>query len=462
MGNISSINFKKSTSFQVFHNSTIRPSYAIGGSLEYNVKGYEALKIKDSIVKSAKEAYNRTKPLKAPSFKAKSYEWSAVVNIKESTTLQDLENLAKHFESKYGFQCYQIAIHRDEGHIDEGEKIINHHAHLEFITLDKETGRQCFKLRDFPPQKMRQIQTEVAEILQMERGQDKRITKRERVEPRIYGAMKEQERKALQLEYARVKHINKTITFPLCKELGIDTNKKYTEMGKQATQEIVSLKDIKAEFESFRKEMIKWGFCNKDDYKIRTDLLNQTLENAKEKQFTQDELNTAIVEAKREIQERHKQEIEVLESKNQSLMAKISDLNQKSYVDITQEEFNDLKANYEAKKAEVELLKAEVELLDNFIKPTSDAIANDLELHKRKIEDYKMRAENTKNDKAIFEYVNATVEENRQMGELIQDYRFFERYFSFEPYRELYKTTKDWIEKKAKQWNLSRERELSR
>lgn len=465
MSHISSIHFKKSNPIQAQHNDRLlSPSYLVGGDFEINKSSKEAILLKNQIIQRAIENYNRAKAPKAPNFKAKSYEWSAVCNIKPTTTMQDLEALAKHFESKYGFQCYQIAIHRDEGHIDDsGKKVINHHAHLEFITLDKETGKSLFRAELQQAKAKRQFQTEVAEILQMERGQDKRITKRERVEPRIYGAMKEQERKALQLEYARVKHINKTITFPLCKELGIDTtNKKYTEMGKQATQEIVSLKDIKAEFESFRKEMIKWGFCNKDDYKIRTDLLNQTLENAKEKQFTQDELNTAIVEAKREIQERHKQEIEVLESKNQSLMAKISDLNQKPYVDITQEEFNDLKANYEAKKAEVELLKAEVELLDNFIKPTSDAKANDLELHKMKIEDYKMRAENTKNDKAICEYVNATVEENRKMGELIQNYRFLERYFSFEPYRELYKTTKDWIEKKVKQWNLSRERELSR
>ncbi|EDP5291990.1 mobilization protein, partial [Campylobacter jejuni] len=60
--------------------------------------------------------------------------------------MNDLENLSKHFQEKYGFQCYQIAIHRDEGHINEqGEKIINHHAHMEFVTLDKETGKNNFR-----------------------------------------------------------------------------------------------------------------------------------------------------------------------------------------------------------------------------------------------------------------------------------------------------------------------------
>ncbi len=114
----------------------------------------------------------------------------------------------------------------------------------------------------------------------------------------------------------------------------------------KAQKEIVSLKAIKADFEALRKEMIEWGYCDKDDYKIRTDLLKQTLENAKEKQFTQDDLNTAIAEAKQEIQERHKTEIEALKSTNEALEAKISDLESKQWVGITQDDLNDLRANY--------------------------------------------------------------------------------------------------------------------
>lgn len=195
MSYLSSINFKKSNDFQVFHNSTVRPTYALGGSLEYTIKGYAAKREKEKIIDEAKQAYTSTCKAKNKAFQAKNYEWSAVVNIKPETTMQDLEKLAKHFSDKYKFQCYQIAIHRDEGHINEqGEKVINHHAHLEFITLDKETGKQIFKMRDFTPQKMREIQSEVAEILGMTRGQDKRLSGAKRIEPRQYAQMKEQER----------------------------------------------------------------------------------------------------------------------------------------------------------------------------------------------------------------------------------------------------------------------------
>lgn len=169
MGNISSINFKKNNGFQVIHNDRkAPPNYLIGGEVLYNRDSKEDLALKSQIIDNAIKTYEKNKPPKAPRFKAKSYERSAVCNIKETTTMQDLENLANHFNEQYGFQCYQIAIHIDEGHINEnGEKIINHHAHLEFITLDKNTGKNNYRREIISPKILRQIQTEVADILQM-------------------------------------------------------------------------------------------------------------------------------------------------------------------------------------------------------------------------------------------------------------------------------------------------------
>lgn len=247
MSQISSINFKKSVAHQVFHNSTIRPNYAIGGKLECNISGYDALTLKQQIIENAIQAYNKNKHIKAPSFKAKSFEWSAVCNIKPDTTMQDLETLAEHFNKKYGFQCYQIAIHRDEGHInDNGEKVINHHAHLEFITLDKKTGKQCFKMRDFPPSKMRQIQDEVAEILQMQRGQDKRISGAKRIEPRAYAKLKEDER-TKERELKREKE-SLQAELLLQKAQNADLQEK-----------LLSAKEVKSLIENFRKNSIGEG-----------------------------------------------------------------------------------------------------------------------------------------------------------------------------------------------------------
>ena len=105
MGQKSSINFKPSKDHQVFHNTTIRPNYAIGGELEYDLKEYPARDLKNKIISQAIENYNKNKAPKAPKFKAKNYEWSAVVNIKPETTMDDLKKLAEHLNKKYGFQC---------------------------------------------------------------------------------------------------------------------------------------------------------------------------------------------------------------------------------------------------------------------------------------------------------------------------------------------------------------------
>lgn len=429
-----SISLKKSKPIQMCHNDrTEPPSHLLengGMGVEYNRDNREAQSLKQRLIDEASRAYTaRT----GQRLQAKSYEWSAVCNIKPTTTMQDLEALAQHFETKYGFQCYQIAIHRDEGYIDEnGQEQINHHAHLEFITLDKETGKN--RQRELKKQDTSRIQTEVAEILQMERGIDKRISKRERIEPRYFAKLADEikqetkihkEREALQSTITKLQdqiaqepqkpQIQLTsdkseiiyLNVPYnekdeAKELGAkwDKDKKQwyipqvdstpfakwlpqnfktksqeiAELHEKATeqdealvsvraernstqilldnakQEIVSLKAIKADFEALRKEMIEWGYCDKDDYKIRTDLLKQTLENAKEKQFTQDDLNTAIAEAKQEIQERHKTEIEALKSTNEALEAKISDLESKQWVGITQDDLNDLRANYGTEK----------------------------------------------------------------------------------------------------------------
>ena len=304
MSQISSINFKKSVDYQVFHNSTIRPSYVIGGELECDPpKGYDAQRIKNEIIENAKQAYFNTSKARNKAFQAKNYEWSAVVNIKPETTMNDLKTLAQHFSYKYGFQCYQIAIHRDEGHInDNGEKEINHHAHLEFITLDKNTGKQLFKLRDFNPQKMREIQTEVAEILQMERGQDKRISGAKRIEPRAYARLKEQERqekREIKKELESTKETLKNTTQEL---ESVKTELKNTKKEKNLSKTAIksAIKAVKVAWRNENKQRKEQGLApiyNANHYnssEYLKELENRTYKNNDEFLKALDELQKRI------------------------------------------------------------------------------------------------------------------------------------------------------------------------
>ncbi|WP_259443377.1 mobilization protein [Campylobacter peloridis] len=271
MGAISSVNFKKSNAVQTRHNDRdLPPNYLIGGEVECNRKHQEALALKNQMIKNAIEKYNEKTGQK---FQAKSYEWSAVVNIKETTSMNDLENLSKHFQEKYGFQCYQIAIHRDEGHINEqGEKVINHHAHMEFITLDRETGKNNYRRELITPKVLRQMQTEVAEILGMKRGEDKRISKRERIEPRKYAKMKEEQKKetkALKKDFTEEKEALETEIDDL-KERHSKTREKLVSITLEKSsieRELLSTKEIKARLEQERKAWIEEKDHTAEEYK---------------------------------------------------------------------------------------------------------------------------------------------------------------------------------------------------
>lgn len=246
---------KKSLTIQERHNDrSISPNYLIcKRNIEVNHNASNALRKRNEIISNAIANYQKNCNSKNKKFQAKSYEWSAVCNIKPDTTMKQLEKIADYYEQNLGFQCYQIAIHRDEGHlvslknenitlnagkdffldqktgiyykgavvekqskkgikslkyvktneilaqnIDELKKeykiLINHHAHLEFISLDKSTGKNRSRDLFNDKQKMREIQSKVAEILEMERGADKRISGAERIKPRAYGAMKQREK----------------------------------------------------------------------------------------------------------------------------------------------------------------------------------------------------------------------------------------------------------------------------
>lgn len=396
MGQISSINFKKSIPINTEHNDrTLAPNYLIDKEkgAECNRNAEQARALKNQIIKEAIQKYTENTRQK---FQAKSFEWSAVVNIKSDTTMQDLENLAKHFNDKYGFQCYQIAIHRDEGHKDEnGEKQINQHAHMEFITLDRETGKQNFKMRDFSKQKMREIQTEVAEILQMERGKDKRLTGTKRIEPRKYAQLKEQEKAAI-------------------KETKIKVAKQIKELKTELEAEILSKKEIKEQFEAFRKENIGQGLAKEFFQKLSEDKKKLLAEPT----CTQEQLDAYFIELRESNTTKEKRlfgEKEVIDYEKiiQEQQQTISDLNTKN---------DNLK---QIANKTIELVKIDLNAKFDLLKQENEIQLNE-ELKKRKSElEYELIQE--KNQVTISRInlehqIDRTVEAEKKAKQKEQDY----------------------------------------
>jgi len=140
-----------------------------------------AKKMRDDAVAAYVKKYNQK-----PQFDEEKIFWEASINAREYHTLDDLRKAAKIIEQKTGYRMVYGSIHRDEGHLnDEGVFIKNTHFQVLLISLD-ENGNSMHRITRGKRQLMRDIQSEVAKALGMERGIDKRISGREHLTPRQY------------------------------------------------------------------------------------------------------------------------------------------------------------------------------------------------------------------------------------------------------------------------------------
>lgn len=91
----------------------------------------------------------------------------AVVVISQETTMDDLKNLSKRLNDRFGIDVFQIAIHKDEGYKKSKDDIkLNLHAHLVADWTDHQSGKSLKLNRN----DMSEMQSISAEVLGMERG----------------------------------------------------------------------------------------------------------------------------------------------------------------------------------------------------------------------------------------------------------------------------------------------------
>lgn len=95
-----------------------------------------------------------------------------VIVIRQDTTIEQLEGLADAIEQRWGIKTLQIYTHKDEGHTDsEGAWKPNLHAHIVFDWVNHDTGKSI----KLSKQDMAEMQTMVADCLQMVRGESSDI-----------------------------------------------------------------------------------------------------------------------------------------------------------------------------------------------------------------------------------------------------------------------------------------------
>ena len=197
----SSINFQKSKGHSYDHNfRKDEPNYLLKPADRLENFYWQNEKSAREIFDEELKSYG-TKKGKRPTFE--NSHWEAVLNLNKNHTLEDVQKLAEYIEQKFNITCATIAVHRDEGHYKNDKPQHNFHAHITFVTV--KDGQQNWRKEKIKPADLRELQTAVAEILQMERGQEN--SKAERLSHRQYKQVA-QEKEQLEAEILTLKERN--------------------------------------------------------------------------------------------------------------------------------------------------------------------------------------------------------------------------------------------------------------
>ena len=247
--------------------------------------------------------------------------WEAVVNLDEKHSLADVKKVADFIQQKYKLQTCSIAIHHDEGYTDkDGTVKYNHHAHLCFLTMDNGIST----MRKIRSKELRQMQSDVAQLLGMERG--KVNSKAVRLDHKQYRAVKRAEEELMRedaknfckLHNEKINKLQSTMIQPLLK------------LSQELTEEKSQLETEKAELETkleAEKKNVKTVYVDKPVPRVLTDDEIELLPRVAELKKKLTESETALTEAPIKTQK----ELNDLKSKIRKEMIAESGFTQEQY-----------------------------------------------------------------------------------------------------------------------------------
>ena len=309
----SSINFQKSKGHSYDHNfRKDEPNYLLKPADRLENFYWQNEKSAREIFDKELKSYG-TKKGKRPTFE--NSHWEAVLNLNKNHTLEDVQKLAEYIEQKFNITCATIAVHRDEGHYKNDKPQHNFHAHITFVTV--KDGQQNWRKEKIKPADLRELQTAVAEMLQMERGQEN--SEAERLSHKQY--------------------------------------KKAAQQKEQLEREILSLKERNAILEQERKESKGKGFL-----KGFFDSLSSIKKSDQE--FSKDEL-LAEIERLKALDKQRRDEIERLRLEQQELAEEVA--KSSLYTKKLEQDLEEKNKTIKAQEIQIINLKRENSELKNFI-----------------------------------------------------------------------------------------------
>ena len=321
----SSINFQKSKGHSYDHNfRKDEPNYLLKAENRLENFYWQNERTAREIFNDELKEYGAKKG-KRPRFE--NSHWEAVLNLNKNHTLEDAQKVAEYIEQKFNITCATIAVHRDEGHYKNDKPQYNFHAHITFVTV--KDGQQNWSKEKIKPSDLAKLQTEVAEILQMERG--KTNSEAERLSAKQYKKV------AQKIE-------------------------KLEQENEQLKAELLTLKERNAILEQARKDSKGKGFL-----KSFFDMLSSIKKS--EQQYTQEQL-LAEIERLKELDKQRREENERLQRQQEQqaqLAAKTAELEQR---------LEQQNKTIKAQNVQILELKAENNELKSFIKHAFEYVRN--------------------------------------------------------------------------------------
>lgn len=219
--------------------------------------------------------------------------WEAVVNLDEKHSLADVKKVADFIQQKYHLQTCSIALHHDEGYKDKDSTVkYNHHAHLCFLTMDKGIST----MRKIRSKELRQMQSEVARLLGLERGKEN--SKATRLDHKQY------REKAKELEQKDALYEKELYSL----EQALDT---AHDRDLETQEELLTLKEQKKIVEAERKKYKDEADHIASEYRA-LQALNKTL-------HTKKELDDALAALRKDYEDRLAKEVEKTNTLNSTV-----------------------------------------------------------------------------------------------------------------------------------------------
>ena len=267
--------------------------------------------------------------------------WEAVVNLDEKHSLADVKKVADFIQQKYHLQPCSIALHHDEGYTDkDGTVKYNHHAHLCFLTMDKGIST----MRKIRSKELRQMQTEVAQLLGLERGKEN--SKATRLDHKQY------REKAKELEQKDALYEKEIYSL----EQALDT---AHDRDLETQEELLTLKEQKKIVEAERKKYKDEADHIASEYRA-LQALNKTL-------HTKKELDDALAALRKDYEDRLAKEVEKTNTLNSTVngLKAQKDYFEKAY-NAELEVHQQLQQENKELRAELEAVKKERDYLSEF------------------------------------------------------------------------------------------------